>query len=100
MTDESASPPNCDSIMVLVPCPTLARNADLALLPRDEAIEVYKQQFGKDMVDDVRDAVLRRLSVLEGLENLSDLILDEVLDTPATYADYYNVGAGVPFGLS
>ena len=38
--------------------------------------------------------------MLEGLENLDDLILDEVIDTPTTYADYYNVGAGVPFGLS
>ena len=28
-----------------------------------------------------------------------DSILDEVVDTPGSYADYYNVGAGVPFGL-
>ena len=27
-------------------------------------------------------------------------IIDEVVDTPATYSDYYNVGGGVPFGLS
>ena len=40
-----------------------------------------------------------QLSVLEGLKNLQDLILDEVVDTPGSYADYYNAGAGVPFGL-
>ena len=37
--------------------------------------------------------------MLKGLENLRDAILDEVVDTPGSYADYYNVGAGVPFGL-
>ena len=34
-----------------------------------------------------------------GLKILQDLILDEVVDTPGSYADYYNAGAGVPFGL-
>jgi hypothetical protein len=43
--------------------------------------------------------VFQRLSVLEGLENLEDSILNEFVDTPGLYADNYNVGAGVPFGL-
>ena len=98
-TDDTACPPGCDSIMVLVPCPTLRRDSRLASLPRNEAIDAYKLQFDDDVVDDVKDAVLRRMSVLEGLEDLEDYILDEVVDTPGTYADYYNVGAGVPFGL-
>lgn len=89
----------CDSIMILVPCPTLIRREDLASLSRDEAIEEYKQQFSKDVVEDVREAVLKRLSVLNGLEKVRDSILHEVVDTPGSYADYYNVGAGVPFGL-
>ena len=94
MTDETACPPGCDSIMVLVPCPTLMRNKDLASLPRHKAIEAYKQQFDEDLINDARDAVFERLSVLEGLENVQDLILNEVVDNPATYADYYNAGAG------
>ena len=98
-TDPTACPPGCDSIMVLVPCPALTRDERLAFLPRDEAIDAYKRQFGREVVDDARDAVFRRLSVLGGLENLVDSILDEVVDTPGLYADYYNVGAGVPFGL-
>ena len=98
-TDDTACPDGCDAIMVLVPCPTLARNEDFASLPRDEAIAAYKEQFNANVVDDARNAVLQRLSVLEGLKNLQDLILDEVVDTPGSYADYYNVGAGVPFGL-
>ena len=99
MTDETACPPGCDSIMVLVPCPTLMRNKDLASLPRHKAIEAYKQQFDEDLINDARDAVFERLSVLEGLENVQDLILNEVVDNPATYADYYNVASGAPFGL-
>ena len=85
--------------MVLVPCLKLTRNERLASLPRDEAIDAYKRQFDREVVDDARDAVFQRLSVLEGLENLEDSILDEVVDTPGSYADNYNVGAGVPFGL-
>mmetsp|Transcript_8866 Transcript_8866/g.13015 ORF Transcript_8866/g.13015 Transcript_8866/m.13015 type:complete len:136 (+) Transcript_8866:156-563(+) len=73
---------------------------ELALLPREEAISKYNQQFDEDLVNDVREAVMERLSVLQGFENLQDNLIDEVIDTPGTYADYYNVGGGVPFGLS
>ena len=99
LTDSTAAPEGCDAVMVLVPCPTLMRDKDLASLSRDEAIEAYKQQFNADVVNDARAAVFQRLSVLDGLENVKDFILDEVVDTPGSYADYYNVGAGVPFGL-
>jgi len=37
--------------------------------------------------------------VLDGLENLKDLIEDKVVDLPGSYVDYYYVGAGVPLGL-
>ena len=99
-TDETAAPSGCDSIMVLVPCKPLVRNPEFASLPRDEAILKYKQQFDEDLINDVREAVIRRLSVLQGLESIQDNLIDEVIDTPGTYADYYNVGGGVPFGLS
>jgi hypothetical protein len=84
--------------MVLVPCPALTRDERLASLPRDEAIDAYKRQFGREVVD-ARNAVFQRLSVLKDLENLEDSILDEVIDTPGSYTNYYNVGVGVPFGL-
>ena len=45
-----------------------------------------------------RDA-FQRLSLLEGHQNLEDSILGEVVYTLGSYADYYNVGAGEPFGL-
>ena len=99
-TDETVAPAGCDSIMVLVPCKPLKRNPDLASLPRDEAITQYKKQFDQELINDVKDAVMKRLSVLEGLENIEENLVGEVIDTPGSYADFYNVGGGVPFGLS
>jgi phytoene desaturase (3,4-didehydrolycopene-forming) len=87
-----------DSILVLVPCQTLARNEQLASLPRDEAIEAYRQQFTDEYIATVRTAVVQRMKVI--ISDINSVILHEVVDTPATYADMYNVGAGTPFGLS
>jgi len=85
-SDTSAAPVNCDSIMVLVPCRTLVRDENLARLPRGKAIEHYKEQFNKPSVDIVREAVLKRLSVMKGLVNLQKHIVHEVVDTPGSYA--------------
>jgi phytoene dehydrogenase-like protein len=87
--DSTACPENCDSIMVLVPCPTLIRDKRLSYLPRNETIETYKQQFTNDYIDDVRDAVLHRMSVLKGLENMKKFILHEVFDNIWMYVNIY-----------
>jgi len=99
-TDRTAAPTGCDSIMVLVPCETLGRRKEYASLERDEAIAKYKEQFSDDYVGDIRSAVLRRLGKIPSLQGLESKIIDEVVDTPATYSDYYNVGGGTPFALS
>lgn len=99
-TDPSAAPEGCDSIMVLVPCRTLLRDADCAKLPRDEAIQEYKAQFSEQVIGKARMAVFQRLSAIDSLKDLKDEILDEVVDTPATWADQFHVGAGTPFALS
>jgi len=98
-TDPTAAPPGCDAIMVLVPCAPLQRCARLASLPREDAIHEYNQQFNETFVSSVRQSVFERLAVLEGLETMQHHIINEVVDTPGTYADYYNVAGGVPFGL-
>jgi phytoene desaturase (3,4-didehydrolycopene-forming) len=98
-TDLSAAPKGCDAILVLVPCKTLERTKDYAQLPRKEAIEKYKQQFDDSVISAAREAVLRRLAAIDSLRNLRDHIINEVVDTPGTYADLYNVGAGTPFAL-
>ena len=98
-TDATAAPPSCDSIMVLVPCIPLRRHENVASMSKAEAIDMYSEQFNSEMVSSVREAVFDRLAAVEGLQDLEEHIIHEVIDTPSTYANYYNVGAGVPFGL-
>eukprot|EP00804_Cyclotella_cryptica_P014610 CCRYP_012648-RA/>CCRYP_012648-RA protein AED:0.10 eAED:0.10 QI:92/1/1/1/0.6/0.5/6/1526/676 len=99
-TDPTSAPPGHEAVTVLVPCQRLRRNRELASLSRDEAIKIYKQQFDEKVVSKIREAVFARLAVVEGLKDLKEYIVHEVIDTPGTYADYYNLAAGVPFGLS
>lgn len=99
-TDSSAAPDQCDSIMILVPCCTLKRDKHLSKLQREDSISGYKKQFNKEFVSKIRTRVLDRLGVLDGLQDLKDHIVDEVIETPAQYADYYNLAAGTPFALS
>jgi phytoene dehydrogenase-like protein len=94
----------------LVPCPTLLRNPANANLPKDQAIKNYQSaQFTDTSIDRVRHAVLYRMAATTNnkdgtrctsVEELRRAILHEVVDTPATYADSWNVGAGTPFALS
>lgn len=60
----------------------------------------YQKQFDVEGINRIRSALLQRLSVMETLSDLENCIIDEVVDTPATYAADYNVAAGTPFGLS
>ena len=98
-TDETAAPKGCDSIMVLVPCATLNRNKEWSKLNREDAIKRYKEQFSDEYVQSIKRKVLERMTVLNGLKDLELHIINEVIDTPGSYADLYNVGAGTPFAL-
>jgi len=100
LTDPTAAPKGCDSILVLVPCQTLQRESELSNLPRDKAILQYKKQFDEGRISEARNAVLKRLAIVESLKDLQTHIINEVVDTPGTYADQYNVAAGSPFSLS
>jgi len=86
--------------MVLVPCRTLLRDEQCANLPKAEAIELYKQQFTESMIETVRSAVFHRMGKIESLQDLEEHIVDEVVDTPVTWADQFNLAAGTPFALS
>lgn len=97
--DETAAPSNCDSLMVLVPCCTLTRDEKLATLPKDDCIKAYKEQFDDVFIEKVRERVLHRLGALNDLQDLKSSIVDETIETPATYADKYNLAAGTPFAL-
>jgi hypothetical protein len=62
-------------------------------------LERYKSQFTPEVIDATREAVLERLAALDTLKNLRQHILDEVIDTPATWAEQFHLGAGTPFAL-
>lgn len=98
-TDPSAAPDGCDSIMVLVPCRTLLRDDDCAKLPRQEALHRYRDQFPESVIQQVRMSVLARLGAVESLRDLDQHILDEVVDTPGTWAEQFHLAAGTPFAL-
>ena len=98
-TDQTAAPEGCDSIMVLVPCKTLIRREDCSALPKYEAMELYREQFDETIVSRARQAVFQRMAAIPSLQNLREHIVHEVVDTPASYADYYNLAAGTPFAL-
>lgn len=99
VVDESAAPPDCDSLMILVPCCTLQRDERLAKLERDACIEGYQSQFDNNFISKVKELVLQRLGALDDLSDLHENIVDEVVNTPATYAQDYNLAAGTPFAL-
>jgi phytoene dehydrogenase-like protein len=98
-SDPSSAPPGYDSIMVLVPCTTLLRDEECANLPKQEAIERYKLQFSNECVTDVKRAVLKRLAAIDSLKDIESHIVHEAVDTPATWADQFNLAAGTPFAL-
>jgi phytoene desaturase (3,4-didehydrolycopene-forming) len=60
----------------------------------------HAEQFDEARIASVRRLVLGRLAAVESLQGLKSSILNEVVDTPATYAAQYHVAAGSPFGLS
>lgn len=87
-----------DTVMVLVPCPILQRNPQMARAPRKDSLAYYNSTITTEMIDAAREAVLHRLAVVE--PDLKAHILHEFVDTPASYARDYHVGAGTPFALS
>lgn len=99
-TDDTAAPRDGDTLLVLVPCPTLKRDPALAALARDDALQQYASFFDNCTIDRVRRLVLSRLGSIESLQDLADAIRHETVDTPGTYAADYNVAAGTPFAIS
>ena len=83
------------------------RNPAYANLPKKQAMEQYqKGQFTKPLIDRVRRAVWHRIAATTkdgrrciSVEELQQCILHEVVDTPATYADSWNVGVGTAVWL-
>jgi phytoene desaturase len=84
-TDDSAAPAGQDSLYVLVPVGHLDENN-----PQDWSA----------LVDRARETVLTRLGAEMGATDLREHIKFEIVKTPLTWQEQFNLAKGAAFGLS
>ncbi len=84
-TDKSAAPEGQDTLYVLVPVGHLDENA--------------KQDWDA-MVNRAREAVFARLEKEMGITDLKEHIKFEIINTPKTWKEKFNLVKGAAFGLS
>lgn len=92
--DSSAAPEGCDAVIVLVPVGHL-------LHTKGKEDEVSAQELDWDaIVSQARSAVLSTISTRTGCEPLEKSIVDEIVNTPRTWEDKFNLDKGAILGLS
>lgn len=94
--DPTAAPEGRDSIIVLVPVGHLARSKGMNAedgLPADE-------QRWEQIVQRARAAVLSCISARTGCPNLQSSIAHEIVNTPLTWENKFNLDKGAILGLS
>lgn len=92
-TDPSAAPPNCSSIMVLLPVANLAEQDAAAAKAGTPRADVAA------MVAAGREAILRRWEA-EGMGDVRAMVQHEFVITPQEWSQRYNITHGAVFGLS
>ncbi|KIW44586.1 uncharacterized protein PV06_03045 [Exophiala oligosperma] len=91
--DPSAAPSGRDTVVVLVPCGHLLENqADRGLNPQHA-------QDWQAMVSKARNAVIETVRLRTGAD-LASHIVDEVINTPASWKQSFNLDKGAILGLS
>lgn len=91
--DDSAAPAGKDSIVVLVPCGHLLEGEAKA------GLNPQSQQDWDAMVSKARDAVVDTLKTRLGVD-VRPHIAHEILNTPATWKEKFNLDKGAILGLS
>ena len=110
VTDPSAAPPGCSSLMVLLPVGNLKEQRTAAAKAAAKAARRGGAQPPPPPSDDglpdpavmvaaAKAAVLRRLSA-DGHGDVGSLIVSETVIAPAEWRDRYNIAHGAVFGLS
>ncbi|KAK5033725.1 hypothetical protein LTR13_006777 [Exophiala sideris] len=91
--DPSAAPNGRDTIVVLVPCGHLLENkADRGLNPQNA-------QDWQAMVSRARNAVFETIRLRTGAD-IASHVVDEDINTPATWKEKFNLDKGAILGLS
>lgn len=90
--DPSAAPKDRDSIVILVPCGHLSGGADQGLNPQTA-------QDWQAMVTKARNAVFQTIRVRTGAD-LQPHVANEIINTPGSWKDRFNLDRGAILGLS
>lgn len=92
--DPSAAPDGCDAVIVLVPVGHLLRTKG----KEDEVLD--EEQDWPSVVSRARSAVLSTINARTGCEPLENSIINEMVNTPHTWEDKFNLDKGAILGLS
>lgn len=92
--DPSAAPEGCDAVIVLVPVGHLLRTKG-----KEDEVSLEEQDW-PSVVDRARAAVLSTIGARTGCEPLEGLIAHEMVNTPYTWEDKFNLDKGAILGLS
>lgn len=92
--DPTASPPDTDAIVVLVPVGHLLDNTSSS--PKAP----QNKQDWESMLSTARSTVLSTIQSRTGASNLSSAISHEIINTPKTWQSLFNLDKGAILGLS
>ena len=92
--DPSASPEGRDSIVVLVPVGHLLDDVE------GKGLDVHSKQDWARMVKDARETVFSTIESRTGASNLQDALVKEIVNTPQSWKDVFNLDKGAILGLS
>lgn len=92
--DPTASPPDTDAIVVLVPVGHLLDNTSSS--PKAP----QNKQDWESMLKTARSTVLSTIQSRTGASNLSSAISHEIINTPKTWQSLFNLDKGAILGLS
>lgn len=92
--DPTASPPDTDAIVVLVPVGHLLENT------KSSSKAPQNKQDWESMISAARSTVLSTIQFRTGASNLSSAISHEIINTPKTWQSLFNLDKGAILGLS
>lgn len=97
--DPTAAPEGCDSVIVLVPVGHLTRSKGMSA---DDGLPADEQRWDQ-IVARARAAILKTINArtgLAGAQPLQDSIRHEIVNTPLTWENKFNLDKGAILGLS
>ena len=92
--DATAAPPGKDCIVVLVPIGHILDRAE------GTGLDVSTKQDWDTMLERARETVFRTIESRTGASHLRDSVVKEIVNTPQSWRDLFNLDKGAILGLS